>query len=163
NRHRPGGLLRDAGGEFSDREDCVGCGVYDRGCPFGELFVAEVKATRMNAQILAFDEAETAQLVEGGKHRRSVSSGLAQNAETIDAAGLLAGGGERRQRASAAEQCDELAPFQEAHSCPTSRCPVAGYLVPNDQSGDDGPHWQIRRIRFATLLGHSRLEALKSL
>src|SRR5262245_7783498 len=98
-------------------------------------FSGHAVASRIDHEVLAFDEAEPSQFIEQRHLMRCVARARNQAAETINAPGLLSARRER-PRGRASEQRDELAPFQliELHLVPS---PAKDTLM---KSRTDLPH-----------------------
>src|SRR5262245_44245554 len=72
-------------------------------------FSGHAVTSRINHEVLAFDEAEPSQFIEQRHLMRCIARARNQAAETINAPGLLSTRRNRPRRSRAAEQRDELA------------------------------------------------------
>src|SRR5262245_41811001 len=73
-------------------------------------FSGHAVTSRIDHEVLAFDEAEPSQFIEQRHLMRCIARARNQAAETIDAPGLLSTRRDRPRRSRAAEQRDERAP-----------------------------------------------------
>jgi hypothetical protein len=103
NRNGLGRFLEDACDDIASAHDRVGGSLDQRRHQVGDLLVADLKTPWKNHEILAFDEAVDAQLVEEGDDRRRISCDRDQEAKTIGPARLLRARRKRPRRGCAAE------------------------------------------------------------